>query len=89
MRKKCFSVDTLMGSQEAKIDEVCLFFLTAMFSLKKTLYTQDWSERSGWGRHRSGWQKIKKERQNFGDRKKSENKFILYRKYKRNLRKKS
>ena len=27
-----------MGSQEAKSDEVCLFFLIAMFSLKKTLY---------------------------------------------------
>ena len=38
MRKKFFSVDTLMGSQEAKSDEVCLFFLIAMFSLKKTLY---------------------------------------------------
>ncbi len=27
-----------MGSQEAKSDEVCLFFLIAMFPLKKALY---------------------------------------------------
>ena len=38
LKKKFFSVDTLMGSQEAKSDEVCLFFLIAILSLKKTLH---------------------------------------------------